>query len=89
MTEPLPSHLKAMHVSPKGGCEGKILQMHLVFKAYASEVITNVFGDCFHFLDKNFGYNFGSTELCDTCLRGILMLVTKLLCHFWLRGLIY
>ncbi|KAK6068146.1 cytochrome p450 [Seiridium cupressi] len=32
---------------------GKILHMHTVFKAYASDIITTyAFGDCFHFLDR-------------------------------------
>ncbi|KAI1504778.1 cytochrome P450 [Biscogniauxia marginata] len=34
------------------GRDGKVLNMHTVFKAYASDVITTyAFGDCFHFLD--------------------------------------
>lgn len=33
--------------------DGKILHMHTVFKAYASDIITTyAFGDCFHFLDE-------------------------------------
>lgn len=33
---------------------GKILYLHTVFKAYASDIIiTYAFGDCFHFLDEN------------------------------------
>lgn len=34
--------------------KGHVLQMHHVFKAYASDVITKyAFGDCFHFLDQD------------------------------------
>ena len=33
--------------------DGKVLHMHTVFKAYASDIITTyAFGDCFHFLDE-------------------------------------
>lgn len=35
------------------GKNGKVLHMHPVFKAYASDIITTyAFGDCFHFLDE-------------------------------------
>ena len=35
------------------GKDGKVLQMHVIFKAYASDIITTyAFGDCFHFLDE-------------------------------------
>ncbi|KAL8841191.1 MAG: hypothetical protein Q9170_001045 [Blastenia crenularia] len=47
------------------GKDGKVLQMHPIFKAYASDVITTyAFGDCFHFLgeeDWGMGY-FSSTD---------------------------
>ena len=34
--------------------DGKILDLHTVFKAYASDIITTyAFGDCFHFLDED------------------------------------
>ncbi len=34
--------------------DGKILYLHTVFKAYASDIITTyAFGDCFHFLDED------------------------------------
>ena len=37
-----------------GSEEGKILHLHTVFKAYASDIITTyAFGDCFHFLDED------------------------------------
>lgn len=36
------------------GREGKVLRVHTVFKAYASDIITTyAFGDCFHFLDED------------------------------------
>lgn len=36
------------------GKEGKVLHMHTIFKAYASDIITTyAFGDCFHFLDED------------------------------------
>lgn len=38
----------------QAGKDGKVLHMHTVFKAYASDIITSyAFGDCFHFLDQD------------------------------------
>lgn len=47
------------------GKDGKVLHMHTVFKAYASDVITTyAFGDCFHFLEEeDWGHSyFSSTD---------------------------
>ncbi|KAI2618667.1 cytochrome P450 [Hypomontagnella submonticulosa] len=36
------------------GKDGKVMHMHTVFKAYASDIITTyAFGDCFHFLEED------------------------------------
>lgn len=93
-TEVLLKRLQSASGSSKGGRDGKILQMHPVFQAYASDVITTYsFGDCFHFLDdKDFGHDyFGSAEkyFSLTHVFGHFPVVMRLVnaCPAWFLGI--
>ncbi|KAJ5193929.1 cytochrome P450 [Penicillium cf. griseofulvum] len=93
-TEALLERLKPTNGSLEEGRKGKILQMHHVFKAYASDVITTyAFGDSFHFMnEKDFGHAyFGSTDkyFSLTHVFGHFPVVMRLVnaCPAWVLGI--
>ncbi|KAJ5811087.1 cytochrome P450 [Penicillium robsamsonii] len=93
-TEALLERLKPTSGSSEEGRKGKILQMHHVFKAYASDVITTyAFGDSFHFMDeKDYGNDyFGSTDkyFSLTHVFGHFPVVMRLInaCPAWILGI--
>lgn len=76
------------------GKDGTILQIHPIFKAYASDIITTyAFGDCFHFLSaEDWGHAyFSSTDKYFrlTHVFGHFPIVLKLLDNMpsWFLGL--